>query len=90
MKKKDILFNSLFETIFYGGSFYDGVRVGHPEEFDLDLLFTLPTNIDALLTITNINGFLEIQLKDIESFEKNGSNNGKYRFDNANLNMYFS
>lgn len=79
MKKNNTLFTSLYETIFYGGSFYDGVRVGHPEEFDLDLLLTLPKNLQTEVAITNIPSFVQIQLKDIEVFEKNGANNSKYR-----------
>lgn len=89
MKKNSVLFNSLYKTIFYGGSFYDGIRVGHPEEFDLDLIFTLPKNIEVLLTITNIQGFVQAQLTDFETFEKKGANNGTYRFDKMCLQIQY-
>lgn len=42
MKQKDPLFKAMYERKFYGGSFYDKLKVGNPDEFDLDLVFTLP------------------------------------------------
>lgn len=79
MKRNDALFASMYERMFYAGSFYDGIKVGHPDEFDLDLLLALPKNIEAVLTVTNIPGFVAVQLQNIDVFEKNGANNSKYR-----------
>lgn len=70
MKTKNVLFKGLFDKVFYGGSYYDGLRVGHPEEFDLDLLLRLPKLVDATLTITNIPGFVSVQLKNFADFQK--------------------
>ncbi|GJQ86342.1 hypothetical protein Trydic_g9036 [Trypoxylus dichotomus] len=42
MKSMDELFNSLFRRVFYGGSYYDGIRIKKPDEFDLDLLLHIP------------------------------------------------
>lgn len=70
MKCKSVLFKGLYDKLFYGGSYYDGLRVGHPEEFDLDLLLRLPKLIDSHLTIMNIPGFVSVQLKNIDGFQK--------------------
>lgn len=56
--------------LFYGGSYYDGLRVGHPEEYDLDLLLQLPKLLDVSLTISNIPGFVNVQVKNLDEFQK--------------------
>lgn len=78
--KKNVLFNSLYEKIFYAGSFYDGTKVAHAEQFDLDLLFNLPKNIQTLFLNTNEEGVVQVKLRNIEEFERSGADNGKYRF----------
>lgn len=70
MRTNSELFKALYERLFYGGSYYDGLRVGHPEEFDLDLLLRLPKLIDVSLDITNVPGFVSMQLKNIDAFQK--------------------
>ncbi|GJQ86345.1 hypothetical protein Trydic_g9039 [Trypoxylus dichotomus] len=42
MKSVDELFNETYERVFYGGSYYDGVRIKEPDEFDLCLLLRFP------------------------------------------------
>lgn len=42
MQDKDPLFAKLYEETFYGGSYFDDLKVGKPDEFDLDLLLVLP------------------------------------------------
>lgn len=70
MERKSILFKGLYERLFYGGSYYDGVRVGHPEEFDLDVLLRLPKLIDASLIISNAPGHVHVQLNNFDAFNK--------------------
>ncbi|RZC41711.1 Mab-21 domain containing protein, partial [Asbolus verrucosus] len=70
MKEKDPLFKALFTRVFYGGSYYDGLRVGNPEEFDLDLLLSLPTFAEPTLTTSNIPGFVHLQLKKFDAWMK--------------------
>ncbi|CAG9761037.1 unnamed protein product [Ceutorhynchus assimilis] len=43
MQKEDPLFKTLFERLFYGGSFYDNLKVQNPNEFDIHLLMVLPS-----------------------------------------------
>ena len=42
--KKDILFNSLYESPYYTGSTYEGLRISAPTEFDINLILRLPFN----------------------------------------------
>lgn len=64
----DPFFKKLYTCIFYGGSFYDGIRVGHAEEFDLDLLMHLPSSAGPTISVSNGNGFLHIQLTNLQKY----------------------
>lgn len=79
MKTKSVLFKSLYTRVFYGGSYYDGLRVGHPEEYDLDLLFHLPACLAVDLTISNIQGFVHLKLKNMDEFMKLTGMEAKFR-----------
>ncbi|KAJ3660922.1 hypothetical protein Zmor_005349 [Zophobas morio] len=70
MKTKDPLFKAMFRRVFYGGSYYDGLRVGKPEEFDLDLLLDIPTYAQPVLMESNIPGFVHLQLKNFDGWMK--------------------
>lgn len=56
--KKDALFAKLYNRIFYGGSYFDGLRVGKPEEFDLDILLKVPKIGQPSLDLANEPGYL--------------------------------
>lgn len=75
MKEKDSLFKSMFQRVFYGGSYYDGLRVGAPEEFDLDLLLKVPTFAQPDLTTSNLPGFVNLQLKNLDGWLKQPESN---------------
>ncbi|XP_056644112.1 cyclic GMP-AMP synthase-like receptor isoform X1 [Diorhabda sublineata] len=62
MEQKNTLFKSLHNRTFYGGSYYDGLRVGQPDEFDLDLLLLLPKKVDIIQKIANVPGYVTLQL----------------------------
>lgn len=53
MKKQNSLFNAIYEKTFYGGSYYDDLKVGKPDEFDLDLLLVLPKRCETHNKIPN-------------------------------------
>ncbi|XP_050513469.1 cyclic GMP-AMP synthase-like receptor isoform X2 [Diabrotica virgifera virgifera] len=65
MKEKNTLFKQLYFTTFFGGSFYDGLRVGAPDEFDLDLLMTLPKMLNIDLNVSNIPGFVHVKITNL-------------------------
>lgn len=81
MRDADPLFNSLYKGIYYGGSYFDDLKVGKPDEYDLDLLLELPkicqthkSKICECVKVVPSNkpGFFwfEIQTTYFESFNK--------------------
>ena len=56
------MFKQLFERVFYGGSYYDDLRVGKPDEFDLDLLLRFPKNVKYEASISNLPGYLYLKV----------------------------
>jgi cyclic GMP-AMP synthase len=42
MKDEDVLFSRIYSRICGAGSYYDGLKVGKPEEFDMDIVIRLP------------------------------------------------
>lgn len=62
MKETDILFKTMYERKFYGGSYYDGLKVARPEEYDLDLVLNLPAVIEPIVEISNKHGFVHVKI----------------------------
>lgn len=48
MKSCDNLFNSLKPRLEYLGSYFDGLRVGHATEYDINIILTLHLNYDKI------------------------------------------
>lgn len=69
MKSVNPLFANLFESFLFGGSYYDGLKVGKPDEFDLDLRLVLPKLVDAKLNISNQPGFVTVTMPGWSKFE---------------------
>ncbi|EFA01049.1 cyclic GMP-AMP synthase-like receptor [Tribolium castaneum] len=68
MKTQDPLFKALFRRVFYGGSFYDGLKVGKPEEFDLDILLHIPIYAQPVLNESNVPGFVWLKLNNLDGW----------------------
>lgn len=69
MKEKDVLFKRLFKKIYCGGSFYDGLKITNPEEYDYDLLLELPKLTTPLISTSSGHpGFVQIFVKNMEHF----------------------
>lgn len=90
MKEKDPLFKKMFTRVFYGGSYYDGLRVGKPEEFDLDLLLSLPKYAEPTITVSKVPGFVHLQLKKYDDWMRQPEAMPTYRtfgnlFDNNHV-----
>jgi len=49
MKKEDVLFNRIYSRICGAGSYYDGLKVGKPEEFDMDIVIRLPIDYSEVV-----------------------------------------
>lgn len=67
---KDETFNGLFERFFYGGSFYDDLKVGKAEEYDLDFVFNLPVCIKPKIEISDKHGFVYCKIHDFATMLK--------------------
>ncbi|KAJ8961316.1 hypothetical protein NQ314_005965 [Rhamnusium bicolor] len=63
------MFNIAIEY-FFGGSFYDGLRIGQPDEYDLDLLLSLPKLVEPTITTSDIPGYVHLQFKEYIKFLK--------------------
>ncbi|CAG9862670.1 unnamed protein product [Phyllotreta striolata] len=70
MKRKDPLFKEMYTKVFYGGSYYDKLRVKEPNEFDLDLLLTLPVLSEPLVSIANVPGYTTLKLNNLSALNK--------------------
>lgn len=79
MKDKDVLFRNTYERKFYGGSFYDKIKVGKPEEYDLDLVLNLPALIEPDLKASDKAGFINLYINP-QQFSKlsRGKHKAKY------------
>lgn len=64
MKKIDPLFKALYQKTFYAGSFYEDLKVGRPEEYDLDLLLKLPRFVRPEVVVTHKHGYVQIKTKE--------------------------
>lgn len=60
----------MYTTIYYGGSFYDGLKVGKPEEYDLDLLISLPKFANPQVIESDLPGYAHVQILDMEKLKK--------------------
>jgi len=49
MKEEDVLFKRIYSRICGAGSYYDGLKVGKPEEFDMDIVIRLPINYEEVV-----------------------------------------
>lgn len=68
--RKNKLFNSLYRKEFYGGSYYDDLKVSKPNEYDLDLLLVLPPYARPVISATEMPGYVRIELENIRNFER--------------------
>ncbi|XP_056639349.1 cyclic GMP-AMP synthase-like receptor [Diorhabda sublineata] len=81
MKDGNVLFNKMFQKIFYGGSYYDKLKVGKPEEYDLDFLLTFPENGEPTIEVSDKPGFVNVVInnyRDISSTNINEKKCDKY------------
>lgn len=53
MKQKSVLFKTLYKSKYYGGSYYDNLKVGPPNEYDLDLVLRLPVGFFLKIRLTD-------------------------------------
>ncbi|XP_023015548.2 cyclic GMP-AMP synthase-like receptor [Leptinotarsa decemlineata] len=84
LKEKDDLFRHVYEKILCGGSYYDGIKVGKPEEYDLDSVLNLPLLAEPDVEISDRPGFVYIRINEYAKLLK--SPDGK-KFEKLNTLM---
>lgn len=70
MKLQNPMFNLMYTNILYGGSYYDGLKVGKPEEYDLDFVMSLPKVANPQFIESDVAGYVHIQLPLLEKLKK--------------------
>ncbi|KAI4471741.1 cell fate determining protein mab21-related [Holotrichia oblita] len=71
MKGLDELFKKMFKTIYCGGSYYDGLKITDPEEYDYDFLLELPKLTTPCITTSREHpGFVQVCVKNMLRFRK--------------------
>lgn len=60
----------MYQSTYYGGSYYERLKVGKPEEYDLDLLLKIPKLCNSQVIESDYPGFVHLQLPDFEKLEK--------------------
>jgi hypothetical protein len=65
MKKNDELFNSLFREIYYSGSYYDGLKIKEPDEFDLNIVLDTRKFEDNLTLVDGLPGYCKMQISEL-------------------------
>ncbi|XP_044734831.1 cyclic GMP-AMP synthase-like isoform X2 [Chrysoperla carnea] len=68
MKKADKLFENMYQTILHAGSYYDGLKVGKPDEYDLDLIFKLPIDYNEIKITSSPGkpGYVKLKVSELE------------------------
>ncbi|XP_067008234.2 cyclic GMP-AMP synthase-like receptor [Anabrus simplex] len=69
MKENDPLFDCTFKRFLYAGSSYENLKVGKPNEFDINLEFKLPSS-DFEITDDREPGYVEVLVKSLDEKEK--------------------
>lgn len=65
--REDTLFGEIFKKLFYGGSYFEGLRVAHADEYDIHMLLELPPRVNARVQVSNVHGYVHVK------FERNYS-----------------
>ena len=65
MKKNDELFKSLFREIYYSGSYYDGLKIKEPDEFDLNIVLDTRKFEDKLTLVDASPGYCRMQISEL-------------------------
>lgn len=68
--ESDVLFKKMYKKLYFGGSYYDNLKVGKPEEYDLDLVLSLPKETKPILVCNKLAGYVSMHLADYENYVK--------------------
>lgn len=68
----DALFTNVFRKLFFGGSFYDGLKIAHPDEYDIHMLLTMPPVAKTEVIVSDVPGFVHVKFLENYSEHLNG------------------
>lgn len=68
--KNNTSFKMMFQNISYNGSYYDNLKIGKPEEFDLDLVMVFPKICNVQMIESDCAGYVYLQLLELEKLMK--------------------
>ena len=64
MKESDELFKTLYQQVYFSGSYYDGLKIGKPDEFDLNLVIDKTPFKDLITLVEGSQGdMFKMELK---------------------------
>ena len=73
MKESDELFNVLYREIYFSGSYYDGLKIGKPDEFDLNLVIDKTPFDDIITLVKGSEGDMFTMELKVRQFQKSSS-----------------
>ncbi|XP_069686215.1 cyclic GMP-AMP synthase-like receptor [Periplaneta americana] len=83
MKQEDVLFKAIYSRLCGAGSYYDGLKVGKPEEYDMDVVMRLPINYnDVIIDNSGVPAaFTKVKItKAMDHLRQHPEWTSKYRF----------
>ncbi|XP_044272464.1 uncharacterized protein LOC123016253 [Tribolium madens] len=78
LRSKSVLFDNLYQDISYVSSFYDGLKIGSPNEYDLDCNLRFPKVVGAMIEESDKPGYVHVVLRNLEALQKNETEGAKY------------
>ena len=64
MKESDELFKTLYQQVYFSGSYYDGLKIGKPDEFDLNIVIDKTPFKDLITLVEGSQGdMFKMELK---------------------------
>lgn len=73
LKKNDELFNALFREIYYSGSYYDGLKIREPDEFDLNFILSTSKFGDISTLEEGSPGYFKIRFQKVMDLTRYGT-----------------
>lgn len=70
MKNNNVAFKAMFQEISYGGSYYDSLKIGKPEEYDLNLVMVLPKTANVQVIESDTAGYVHLKLTELKGLMK--------------------
>lgn len=79
LRETNALFKALFQRTFYGGSFYDGLKICKPDEYDLDLLLKIPSALRPTILQCDVDGFVQVRIEDLQALDRQPTLKDKFQ-----------